>query len=366
MMSYFLLFLQKMGVHIPTALSYHSTRILLSAMTALMISIFCGSPLVRRLHRLKMNQPVRGDDFAQLAQLHKSKDQTPTMGGILILFSVIIASLLWGTLSSIQLWLLILGLVIFGGIGAFDDLSKLRNKNWRGISSRKKLLLQIFGSLIILCLCFVFYPQSTYQYYLPFLKWPVFHLPFLGFLLFSLFVIIGSSNSVNLTDGLDGLASGSIVPVAFVLALFGFLSSHAEISSYLNIVYLPEGAEVSIFLAALGSACLGFLWYNAFPAQMFMGDTGSLAAGAALGLSAIFLRREFLFALVGSIFVVEAFSVILQVFSYKFYNKKRIFLCAPLHHHFEYRGWAETTVVIRFWIVAFLLASIGLFSIKFQ
>ena len=187
----------------------------------------------------------------------------------------------------------------------------------------------------------------------------------LGFL-FLLLVVVGSSNGVNLTDGLDGLAVGCVMMVAMVLALFAFLSNHLEISQYLHILYIEGSGEIAVYLAALAGACLGFLWYNGFPAQIFMGDTGSLALGGILGVSAALLRRELLLALAGGIFVMEALSVILQVGSYKLRNKKRIFLCAPLHHHFEYKGWPETKVVLRFWIIGLILALIGVASLKFQ
>jgi phospho-N-acetylmuramoyl-pentapeptide-transferase len=204
------------------------------------------------------------------------------------------------------------------------------------------------------------------QFYLPFWKDPVFLLN--GVLAFFLivFVITGSSNAVNLTDGLDGLAAGCLVMVSLVLALFAFLSNHIDLARYLNILYIEGSGEIAVYLMALAGASLGFLWYNGYPAQVFMGDTGSLALGGILGVSAVLLRREVLLAIAGAIFVAEALSVILQVLSYRYRNKKRIFLCAPLHHHFEYKGWPETKVVIRFWIISLLFAIIAVSSLKFQ
>lgn len=204
------------------------------------------------------------------------------------------------------------------------------------------------------------------QVYLPFFKGPVLHLNwFLSFLLI-VFVITGSSNAVNLTDGLDGLAAGCLVMVSIVLGLFAFFSNHIDLARYLNILYIEGSGEIAVFLFAMAGACLGFLWYNGYPAQVFMGDTGSLALGGVLGFAAIILRREVILAIAGAIFVAEALSVILQVLSYRYRNKKRIFLCAPLHHHFEYLGWPETKVVIRFWIVSLLFAMIAVASLKFQ
>ncbi|MDB6081276.1 MAG: mraY, partial [Chlamydiia bacterium] len=211
--------------------------------------------------------------------------------------------------------------------------------------------------------------EYTSRLYLPFFKHPILTFSGIGLVvlwLFFSFVIVGASNAVNLTDGLDGLASGLTIFVAAALAVFAFLSNHVEIAQYLNILYVEGSGEVGIFLAALCGGCLGFLWYNSHPAEVFMGDIGSLSIGGLLGVSAILLKREFFFGLVGAIFVAEALSVIIQVCSYKFFNKKRIFRCAPLHHHFEYLGWAESKVVIRFWIIGFLLSLMGLVSIKFQ
>jgi phospho-N-acetylmuramoyl-pentapeptide-transferase len=211
--------------------------------------------------------------------------------------------------------------------------------------------------------------QYMSQYYLPFLKDPIFILKGAGIILsflFIVFIVTGSSNAVNLTDGLDGLAAGCLIMVSLVLALFGFFSNNIELSRYLNILYIEDSGEIAIYLFAVIGACMGFLWYNGYPAQVFMGDTGSLSLGAIIGVSAVLLRREFLLAIVGGIFVAEALSVILQVGSYKLRNKKRVLLCAPLHHHFEYKGWPETKVVLRFWIISLLLAMIGVASLKLQ
>jgi phospho-N-acetylmuramoyl-pentapeptide-transferase len=285
-------------------------------------------------------------------------------------------------------------IIWLGCIGGYDDYLKLKHKNSKGLRPRKKFAAQIlFAALIAaygLCPGLAeklemgrwFAPPTAKvqtqvskttefmtQYYVPFYKEPLFQLTGLltvvGFLI-TIVVITGSSNAVNLTDGLDGLASGCVILVAGVLALVAFLSNNLEVSRYLNIIYIEGASEIAVFLCATIGACLGFLWYNGYPAQVFMGDTGSLALGGILGVAAFLLRRELLLALVGGIFVAETLSVILQVGSYKLRDKKRIFLCTPLHHHFEYKGWPETKVVLRFWIIGLILAVIGAISLKVQ
>lgn len=326
------------------------------------------------------------------------------MGGILILFSMIISMLLWMDLTNIFTLILFITTVVLGALGAADDYLKLRYKNSKGLKARYKMLIQVgFSALIALyLLCpglthalsgktyfraptakeqtvtpregkrpmVAASPLSTKQYikqfYLPFFKGPVAMLP--GICVFFLIVIVitGSSNAVNLTDGLDGLAAGCLIMVSVVLALFAFLCNHIDLARYLNILYIEGSGEIGVYLLAMAGACLGFLWYNGYPAQVFMGDTGSLALGGVLGVSSLLLRREVILALAGAIFVAEAMSVILQVLSYRYRNKKRVFLCAPLHHHFEYKGWPETKVVIRFWIVSLLFAILAVASLKFQ
>lgn len=333
-----------------------------------------------------------------LAELHEKKKDTPTMGGILILFSMLISLFLWMDLTSAFTLILFVTTVWLGLIGGYDDYLKLKYKNSKGLKAGKKLLSQVVLAGIVAL--YLFWPaasnfvkadnyfqppvakeqvQSTtvtlatdqymHRYYMPFLKEPIFYLKgafvVLG-ILFTIFVITGCSNAVNLTDGLDGLAAGCLVMVSLVLAIVAFLSNNIEISRYLNILYIEGSGEIAVYLFALIGACLGFLWYNGYPAQVFMGDTGSLALGGVIGVSAVLLRREFLLAIIGGVFVAEALSVILQVGSYKMRGKRRVFLCAPLHHHFEYKGWPETKVVVRFWIVGLILAVIGIASLKFQ
>jgi phospho-N-acetylmuramoyl-pentapeptide-transferase len=395
-------YLTSLGWKIPSAFSYSSTRMMFAALTALLVTIFLGPRCIKKLYELKTGQSIRVEDCPMLAQLHEKKKNTPSMGGVLILFSIFIALMLWMDLSNVFTLIFLLTIFWLGGIGAYDDYLKLKHKNSKGLNGRKKLLAQIaFAAAIgiygmvpgvaenmqvgnelisptakeqiqsVKPVVAVQLSTSEYmtQYYVPFFKDPIFQLTggltILGILI-TIFVITGSSNAVNLTDGLDGLAAGCVVLVAGVLALVAFFSNNIEMSRYLNILYIDGAGEIAVFLSATMGACLGFLWYNGYPAQVFMGDTGSLALGGILGVAAVLLRREVLLALVGGIFVAETLSVILQVASYKLRDKKRIFLCSPLHHHFEYKGWPETKVVLRFWIIGLLLAVIGAISLKIQ
>lgn len=389
------------GLKVPTVFYYCSTRMILAALTTLIISIFFGPRFIRRLYELKIGQTIRKEDCPLLGELHEKKQDTPTMGGILILFSMLIAMFIWMDLTHVFTLILFLVTVVLGGLGAYDDYLKLRYKNTKGLSGKKKMLIQVgFSSLLAIYLLSPTFSHSiifgkwysppvvkevhinkkieektltleefSRRLYAPFFKDPI--LRFSGIFtlaafLFIIFVVTGSSNAVNLTDGLDGLAAGCLIMVASCLGFIAFVSNHLEIARYLNILYIEGSGEIAIYLMAFVGACLGFLWYNGYPAQLFMGDTGSLALGGIIGVTSILLKRELLLAIVGGIFVAEAASVILQVGSYKLRNKKRIFLCAPLHHHFEYKGWPETKVVIRFWIISLLLALIGIASLKFQ
>lgn len=381
---------------------------ILATLTSLLLTIFIGPRFIKKLYELRTGQSIRVEDCPLLVKLHEKKKDTPTMGGVLILFSMVLSLLLWMNLRSSFTLILLVTTVCLGFLGGYDDYLKLKYKNSKGLSAKKKFILQnLLGLLIALYLfcppvtkvlsfdhCFsppVAKEQVTIvkrddgkieyagmelstqgymsRYFVPFFKDPVVVLTGAGMLfgiLFTMFVVTGSSNAVNLTDGLDGLASGCLVMAAGVLGLFAFLSNNLEMSRYLNIIYIEESSEIAIYLFAMIGACLGFLWYNGYPAQVIMGDTGSLALGGILGVSAVLLRREVLFAIVGGVFVVETLSVILQVASYKLRNKKRVFLCSPLHHHFEYKGWPETKVVLRFWIIGLILAIFGIASLKLQ
>ncbi len=387
--------LQNLGWKVPFAFTYFSTRMILAAATAMLLTIFLGPRFIKKLYELKIGQPIRSvEEVPLLAELHGKKKDTPTMGGILILFSMAISLLLWMDLTSIFTWILFLTSLVLGCLGGRDDYLKLRRKNSKGLKPRKKMAVQLaFSGLIAAYLLIPGFTNAvglapvakeqsvegrrivttalstqeyTRDFYVPFFKDPLFHLPTLAAFLFIMFVITGSSNAVNLTDGLDGLAAGCLVMVSMVLAVFAFLSNHIDLARYLNILYIEGSGEIAVYLFAMAGAALGFLWYNGYPAQVFMGDTGSLALGGILGVSAVLLRREVVLAIAGAIFVAEAMSVILQVLSYRYRNKKRIFLCAPLHHHFEYKGWPETKVVIRFWIISLLFAIIAVASLKLQ
>lgn len=393
-------FRAQLQVKIPAAFFYTSTRMMLAAITTLFISIFLGPWFIRKLYELKIGQSIRTDECPLLGELHAKKKDTPTMGGLLMLFSMIIALLLWMDISHAFTLILLISTLSLGGLGAYDDFLKLKYKNAKGLSGKKKLAVQLFLSGFIACYLLIpsvsdFFHVGTWfepptvkeeimgqdgsepislqnyvsRLYLPFFKDPVWVFSGLSLIVvffFIICVITGSSNAVNLTDGLDGLAAGCLLMVAVCLAVIAFLSNHIDLSHYLNILYVEGSGEIAVFLSGFAGACLGFLWYNGHPAQVFMGDTGSLTLGGLIGVCAVLLKREFLLAIIGGVFVAEAISVIVQVGSYKLRNKKRVLLCAPLHHHFEYKGWAETKVVIRFWIISFLLAMIGMLSLKFQ
>lgn len=400
MLLLFFEWLQRLHVKVPSAFTYFSTRMILAATTALLLTIFLGPRFIKKLYEWKIGQTIRSvQEVPLLAELHGKKKDTPTMGGVLILFAMAISLFLWMDLRSVFTWILLLTTVVLGCLGGADDYLKLRHKNSKGLKARKKMGIQMgFSALLALYLLSPWIHQGIERYtslhapsakeqvvdgrrihtttlttgqyierfYLPFFKDAVWVFPKAVAFFFMMFVITGASNAVNLTDGLDGLAAGCLIMVSMVLALFAFLSNHIDLARYLNILYIEGSGEIGVYLFTLAGACLGFLWYNGYPAQVFMGDTGSLALGGILGVSAVLLRREVILAIAGAIFVAEALSVILQVLSYRYRNKKRIFLCAPLHHHFEYKGWPETKVVIRFWIVSLLFAIISVASLKLQ
>lgn len=381
---------------IPTVFTYTSTRMMLAALTSLLISIFLGPAFIKKLYELKIGQSIRTEECPLLGHLHEKKKDTPTMGGVLILFAMLVSMALWMDLRHVFTLILLVTTLFLGFVGGRDDYLKLKYKNPKGLSGKKKLFFQAILGAIIAAYLLIPSLSSTLQIgnwfnppvikdpggakalslqeyasrlYIPFFKDPV--LIFSGIFmvlsaLFIMFVVTGTSNGVNLTDGLDGLAAGCLLLVALCLGFIAFVSNNIDIASYLNILYIEGSGEIAIYLSAFAGACLGFLWYNGYPAQVFMGDTGSLSLGGIIGVSAILLRREMLLGIVGGIFVVEALSVIIQVASFKFRNKKRVFLIAPLHHHFEYKGWPETKVVLRFWIIGLLLAIVGLASLKFQ
>ena len=340
---------------------YLTLRAILGALTALFIALLVGPFMIHRLSRRQMHQSVRDDG----PQTHLAKVGTPTMGGLLILVSILASTLLWMDLGNRFVWIALLVTLAFGAIGWVDDYRKVVEGNPKGLPARQKYLWQ---SVAGLCGASVLYftaqsPAET-ELIFPFIKSISLDLQ-LGFIVFAYFVIVGTSNAVNLTDGLDGLAILPTVMIAAALAIFAYAAGNIKVATYLGIPYVPGVGEVSIFCASIVGAGLGFLWFNTYPAQVFMGDIGALALGAALGVVAIMVRQELVLFIMGGVFVMETVSVILQVGSFKL-TGKRIFNMAPLHHHFELKGWPEPRVIVRFWIITFILVLIGLASLKIR
>ncbi len=341
---------------------YLSVRAIFSALTAFALSLWLGPRLVRRHAAQRISQSVR----ALGPQSHQKKSGTPTMGGVLILAVVFGSVLLWGDLSNRHLWLVMSVTLAFGCIGWFDDYYKVTRPNATGISARVKFLWQSVAGIVAAAALhhLATAPEHT-QLLIPFFKDVMLDIGVVGYFLLSYFVIVGSSNAVNLTDGLDGLAIMPVVMIAGALGIIAYLVGHVGFSSYLYIPYVPNSGELAIFCAALGGGGLGFLWFNTYPAQIFMGDVGALALGAALGTLAIITRHEIVFLLMSGIFVLETVSVIVQVASFKL-TGRRVFMMAPIHHHFELKGWPEPRVIVRFWIITVMLVLIGLATLKLR
>ncbi len=340
---------------------YITLRTILAVLTALLVSLLIGGPMIRWLSRYKVGQTVRNDG----PQSHIPKAGTPTMGGALILLAITVATLLWADPGNRYVWVVLLTTLAFGLVGLWDDYKKLVLKNSRGLAAHWKYAWQ--SGLALVAVATLYYtaslPAET-QLHVPFIKDLVWQLgP--SYLLLSYFVVVGTSNAVNLTDGLDGLAILPCVLVAAALMVFAYVSGHAGLAHYLLMPHLPGTGELAVFCAALVGAGLGFLWFNTYPAQVFMGDVGALALGAALGMVAIAVRQEIVLFIMGGIFVMETISVILQVASYQM-TGRRIFRMAPLHHHFELKGWPEPRVIVRFWIITVILVLIGLASLKIR
>lgn len=331
-------------------------------LTSLIITFIIAPIIIRNLKKYKIGQTVRDDG----PKTHQVKSGTTTMGGIIIILSLLISSLLWARLDNHLILWLIAATIYFGMIGFADDYLKLVKKNPKGLSAKKKLFFQSMFAIFVIV--YLYFNPTNSQYAtslnIPYLKTTFLELSLLYFVLI-FFVIVGSSNAVNLTDGLDGLATGNIIIAAGTLAIFSYLIGHSHISSYLKVPYVAGAGEISVFLMALFGSGLGFLWYNSYPAEIFMGDTGSLCLGGLLGLSAVFIKQELILFIVGGIFVAEALSVMIQVSVFK-RTQKRVFRMAPLHHHFELGGLAETKVTIRFWIVGIILAIIAIASLKLR
>jgi phospho-N-acetylmuramoyl-pentapeptide-transferase len=342
--------------------NYISFRSIIACLFALLFSIIIGARVIDWLTKLKVGQMVRDDG----PNSHLVKTGTPTMGGVLIIISVIVTNLLFADLSNKFIWLLLFVLITTGAIGFIDDYKKIVYKNSRGLSGKKKLVFQTLITLIVaIYLYYIVKLPHVTDIVVPFSRSISYSFGFLGFLFICYFVIVGSSNAVNLTDGLDGLVSFPVITVTLGLAVFSYIAGNKIYATYLILPHILGSQELVVFCCSLVGATLGFLWYNAHPAKVFMGDVGALAIGATLGTIAIIVRQELAFAIIGGIFVCEALSVIFQVLSFKI-RKKRIFLMAPIHHHFELKGWRENQVVVRFWIITIILLLIGLSTIKLR
>lgn len=353
--------MQEYGISWLNMFQYLSLRGILSIMTALGFSLIFGPKLIRRLNSNQIAQVVRDDG----PQSHLKKSGTPTMGGLLILFAITVATLLWADLESRYVWTVLLVMLGFGVIGWLDDYLKISRKNSRGLPARWKYFWQsVLGIGAAITLYLTANSPTETQLIVPFFKDVAINLG-LFYIFFTYCVIVGASNAVNLTDGLDGLAIMPAVMVAGGLGVFAYLSGNIKFAEYLHIPYLPGSSELIVLCSAMMGAGLGFLWFNTYPAQVFMGDIGALALGAALGTMAIIVRQEIVLFVMGGVFVLETVSVILQVASFKL-TGKRIFRMAPIHHHFELKGWPEPRVIVRFWIISLMLVLIGLATLKIR
>ena len=341
--------------------AYITLRTVLAALTALLLSLLLGPWFIRRLVRQQMGQPIR-----KLGpESHLSKAGTPTMGGALMLFAIVLSTVLWADLGNRYVWVVILATLAFGLIGWLDDYRKLVLQDSAGLPARWKYLLQSLAGLgVAIFLYATADVTAATELIVPFFKGVVVPLG-MFYIVTTYFMVVGFSNAVNLTDGLDGLAIMPAVFVAAALGIFAYVAGHAVFSGYLGLPFLPGSGELAIVCAALAGAGLGFLWFNTYPAQIFMGDIGALAVGAALGLIAVIVRQELVFIVMAGVFVMETVSVILQVASFKL-TGKRIFRMAPIHHHFELKGWPEPRVIVRFWIISVILVLVGLATLKIR
>ena len=341
---------------------YLTFRTGLSLMTSLIIVFLIGGPLIRIFSKMDITGPIRQD--GPIDHIIK-KSGTPTMGGIIIIIGMITSTLLWADLKNVYVWSLIFISISLGTLGFVDDLLKIKFRNSSGLNSKLKFFGQfIIGLLTLLIIIYFSEHEYIYNIYFPFFKNLILDIG-VFFIPFGLFVIIGSSNAVNLTDGLDGLATVPIMLVALSFTFISYVVGNVIFSEYLQIQYIPDVGETAVFCGAIVGSCLGFLWYNAPPAKIFMGDTGSLSLGGSLAAVAIIVKHEIVLAIIGGLFVLETVSVIIQVISFKL-TGKRVFMMAPIHHHFEKKGWAESTIVIRFWIIAIILALVGLATLKLR
>ena len=377
-MLYWLLY-QRLFAHFPPfrIFRYVTFRTAFASLTALFMGMIIGPAIIRQLRDFQIGQYIREEG----PKGHQKKAGTPTMGGVLITIAIIVPTLLWADLSNTYIWLAIFSTIAFGAIGFADDYIKVVRKRNLGLTGRTKLVLQFLAAGFVGVALVTLTATRQYSTHLmvPFFKqfrpdlviesfrhYPhVWWLAFIPFVLFVMLVLVGSSNAVNLTDGLDGLAIGCTVIAAGALTILTYLSGHVVFSEYLELQKMPQVAEVTVFCGAMVGSSIGFLWYNAHPAEIFMGDVGSLALGGAIGTVAVIIKQELLLPFIGGIFVLEALSVIIQVASYKL-RKKRVFKMAPLHHHFELAGWSESKIIIRFWILALIFALFALTTLKLR
>jgi phospho-N-acetylmuramoyl-pentapeptide-transferase len=378
-MLYWLLY-QVLHEYIPAfrVFGYVTVRTALASLTALALSLTLGPWMIRKLQQLSFGQHIREDG----PQSHKKKAGTPTMGGLLIITSTAVPTLLWVDLRNQYVWIALLGLVAFGAIGFVDDYAKVAKKRNLGLTARQKFWAQVGCAMLVGFLLLLLHSHHVYSTVInvPFFKqlkpdllvnplagnfW-TYPLAFVPFYLFIVFVMVGSSNAVNLTDGLDGLAIGLMIIATGAMTVLTYVTSNAKFADYLDLAHLPRSQELTVFSACMFGASLGFLYYNSHPAQMFMGDVGSLSLGGGLGILAVLIKQEVLLIFIGGIFVIEALSVILQVGSYRLRNGKRIFKMAPIHHHFEALGWPESKVVVRFWIAGLVMALFALTTLKLR
>ncbi|HVC48844.1 MAG TPA: phospho-N-acetylmuramoyl-pentapeptide-transferase [Burkholderiales bacterium] len=341
---------------------YITLRAMLATLTALVISFIVGPGMIRKLTVMKIGQAVRDDG----PQSHLKKAGTPTMGGALMLVAISLSTILWADLKNPYVWVVLYTTLGFGVIGWVDDYRKVVQRNPKGLSAREKYLWQsVVGLSVAVYLVWSARLPAQTELIVPFFKHMILPMSATAYVVLTYFVIVGSSNAVNLTDGLDGLAIMPTVLVASALALFAYVAGNSVFSHYLDLPYIPGAGELSVFAASIAGAGLGFLWFNAYPAEVFMGDVGALALGAALGVIAVIVRQEIVLFIMGGVFVMETLSVMLQVGSFKL-TGRRIFRMAPLHHHYELKGWKETQVVVRFWIITMMLVLVGLSTLKLR
>jgi phospho-N-acetylmuramoyl-pentapeptide-transferase len=374
------LFVHVLQKYVPTfrVFGFITTRVALASLTALALGLLLGPFMIRKLREWSFGQQIREEG----PQSHRKKAGTPTMGGLLIVISIVVPTLLWADLRNPYIWLALLGIIAFGAIGFVDDYAKISKKRNLGLTARQKFWAQVFCAMVVGFFLLLLHANQAYStaVNIPFFKqfkpelliepltksfW-TYPLAFVPFYLFIVFIMVGSSNAVNLTDGLDGLAIGLMIIAAGAMTVLTYITSHASLSSYLDLAHLPRSQELTILCGSIVGASLAFLWYNCHPAQVFMGDVGSLALGGGLGILAVLIKQEVLLVFIGGVFVIEALSVILQVGSYKLRGGKRIFKMAPIHHHFEALGWPESKVIVRFWIAGLIMALFALTTLKLR